>query len=142
MASTPVCPWCPKRASPLPISSMTNAVPAELCFGLGAPCSRCSSPPRLSSGPGCSFGLMPGVFDALILLDAFFSCLVSGACPWCFCGRGQVVKCRLGSHIDAIRQGLLAVLQPLVSRMASKHVLHTRDAGSLKAWTVLQVGLV
>lgn len=51
----------------------------------------------------------------------------------------QVVKCKLGSHIDAIRQGLVAVLQPLVTRMADKRVLFSRDPMALKAWTVLQV---
>lgn len=51
----------------------------------------------------------------------------------------QVVKCKLGSHIDAIRQGLVAVLQPLVSKMVDKGVLYTRDPMALKAWTVIQV---
>ncbi|CAN0290239.1 unnamed protein product, partial [Hapterophycus canaliculatus] len=52
----------------------------------------------------------------------------------------QVVKCKLGSHIDEIRLGLVAVLQPVVSRMAGKRVLFSRDPMSLTAWTVLQVG--
>ncbi|CAM9841979.1 unnamed protein product, partial [Discosporangium mesarthrocarpum] len=50
----------------------------------------------------------------------------------------EVVKCKLGSHIDAIRQGLVAVLQPLVSRMCGKRLLYTKDPMALKAWTVVQ----
>lgn len=41
--------------------------------------------------------------------------------------------------MDAIRQNLVAVLQPLVSRMADKRVLFTRDPMALKAWGVLEV---
>lgn len=51
----------------------------------------------------------------------------------------QVVRCKLGDHMDAIRKNLVAVLQPLVSRMADKRVLFTRDPMALKAWGVLEV---
>lgn len=51
----------------------------------------------------------------------------------------QVVRCKLGDHMDAIRQNLVSVLQPLVSRMADKRVLFTRDPMALKAWGVLEV---
>ena len=51
----------------------------------------------------------------------------------------QVVKCKLGTHIDEIRQGLVAVLQPSVSRMVVRRVLFKSDPMSLTAWLVLQV---
>ncbi|CAM9259423.1 unnamed protein product, partial [Choristocarpus tenellus] len=50
----------------------------------------------------------------------------------------EVVKCKLGSHIDSIRQGLVSVMQPLVSRMCGKRLLFTKDPMTLKAWTVIQ----